>query len=309
MKHPFSKIKVSVFIKLCLLSSTGTCKNCCCCCCPCWPLWATTAVWFWPSGWVWGGWAACRVKVWVWPPCWMDTGFKREQHKAVNISEQLFGVFYIQIPVLHTKKQFSPVMPCSGLGQCKNVLNHIKPEAWAGSEYWLSTLGVTIDSAAPKWHTKGIQPKTTKTEAIRTTLDFSFQYFMLSCLIHPPLCDPEVIISALSWHMPQFLKCNLGGKWARREEGSPEEMWGYTRFMLQTTNTRRWNYLLTTKWVICSNHLSHEHGGGHHDSSARHWSGHKLRHQLLTCWKPGENKMEKRHKQVEMTSQSLFQEQ
>lgn len=44
--------------------------------------------------------------------------------------------------------------------------------------------------------------------------------------------------------------------------------------------------LLPTEGVVRGDHLSHEHGGGHHNRSARHWSGHELGHQLLPCWEP-----------------------
>lgn len=43
-------------------------------------------------------------------------------------------------------------------------------------------------------------------------------------------------------------------------------------------------YLLATKGVVCSDHLAHKHGGGHHYCATCHWSCHKLRHQLLPCW-------------------------
>lgn len=42
--------------------------------------------------------------------------------------------------------------------------------------------------------------------------------------------------------------------------------------------------LLTTKRIIRSDHLSHEHGRGNHDCPTCHWSGNKF--QLLTSWKP-----------------------
>lgn len=54
--------------------------------------------------------------------------------------------------------------------------------------------------------------------------------------------------------------------------------------------------LLTTKRVIGSDNLSHEHGGGNHDCSTCHRSRDELGNQLLTRWKPDENNMRKRDK-------------
>lgn len=52
-------------------------------------------------------------------------------------------------------------------------------------------------------------------------------------------------------------------------------------------------YLLPTKGIVCGDHLSHEHGSGHHDCATSHWSCYKLGHQLLPCWEPGSNKKER----------------
>lgn len=47
-------------------------------------------------------------------------------------------------------------------------------------------------------------------------------------------------------------------------------------------------HLLTTKGVVGSDHLAHEHGRRHHDGATGHWSRHQLGHQLLTCGEPGD---------------------